>query len=386
MKTDSVFQRLGAAYRSFMAQPLAVAEKPKRGKGLAKRGFPGAEMNRLNADLKISSLSVDGDIFQSLRILRDRSRALCMGEPYSRAFKGLAIRNVVGPYGFTHRPNILQPDGTKDKSANAKVKTAWRRWTKIKNCSVTKRQSWVDIQRLCVGALVQDGEAFLRIIKGFKNDFGFAVQILEADHFDEKLMIASGHPLLQNLNNRVVMGVEINEWREPVAYWFKKRHPGDIFQVYSQTDYESVPASEIIHIYLDDRPEQTRGIPWLFVAINRLNQMGAYEEGELIAARVNAYRQGFLVPNNTEATFDPDAEENQEMIAEMGQGQIDILPEGLDWKESNPNHPNPNLPNFVKAMLRAVAAGLGTNYNTFSGDLTFRPFARELWIVKTCGR
>ncbi len=370
MKTDSVFQRFGKAYRSFMGQPLEAEKHSKKNRVNGQRGYAAAEHNRLNADMKQSWLSADNENFLGLRVMRGRSRQLCMSEPYSRAFKGLAVRNVVGPYGFSFRPNVVQPDGkTPDLAANTKIKTAWRKWSKARYCSVTKRQSWNDICRLAMGALVQDGEAFIRLIKGFKNDFGFAVQILEADHFDELLMISGGHPQLQSPNNRVVMGVEINEWREPVAYWFRKRHPGDIFQANSQWYYEQVPASEILHIYMDDRPEQTRGVPWLFIAINRLNQMGAYEEGELIAARVNAYRQGFLIPKNPDATFDPDDEENGEMLSELGQGQIDILPEGLEFQESNPNHPNPNLPAFVKAMLRAISAGLGTNYTSLTGDL-----------------
>jgi len=45
------------------------------------------------------------------------------------------------------------------------------------------------------------------------------------------------------------------------------------------------------------------------------------------------------------------------------------LPAGVDVKEFNPNRPNQNFSEFVKAKLRAVARGLGLSYATLTGDL-----------------
>ena len=39
---------------------------------------------------------------------------------------------------------------------------------------------------MVMGTLAEDGEVLVRKVKGFDNEFGFALQLLEADHLDEQ--------------------------------------------------------------------------------------------------------------------------------------------------------------------------------------------------------
>jgi lambda family phage portal protein len=347
----------------------ATPKRRKRG-AVAMRRFSGAEVNRLNQDFKSSNYSPDSEIRFSLRTMRGRSRNLCQNEPYARGFVNTAIRNIIGPDGVRFKSNVRDDIGTPDKQANGKINLGFDRWGKMRNASVTKRQSWIDLQRIICGSTVRDGEIFIRILRGFDNEFGFALQILEPDHIDETLTYAVGYNLPNG--NKIVMGVEINEWREPVAYWIRKDHPGD-YMVSSSLNYgryTRVAAEDMIHVYVQERPEQTRGIPWMYVALNRLNNLGAYEDAEVIAARINASKMGFFKSKNPDAQFDYDDDDQVNgLITESAPGHFDLLPDGLDFQPYDPTHPNVNLPAFTKAMLRGICSGLGCAYNVLAQDL-----------------
>jgi hypothetical protein len=60
------------------------------------------------------------------------------------------------------------------------------------------------------------------------------------------------------------MGVEVDTFYRPVAYWIRERHVGEFrFGIEPGNRYERVLASEIIHLRIAERWPQTRGIPWL---------------------------------------------------------------------------------------------------------------------------
>ena len=62
------------------------------------------------------------------------------------------------------------------------------------------RLSWVDIQRLVIESVARDGEVLVVKVRNFDNPFGFAVQIIEADHLDEdfNLTLANGNRIIMS--------------------------------------------------------------------------------------------------------------------------------------------------------------------------------------------
>lgn len=106
--------------------------------------------------------------------------------------------------------------------------------------------------------------------------------------------------ILRTNNGRTVrMGVEVDQWMRPLAYWLREHHPGDYqFSTGDRVrDLHRVPAHEIEHLYLIERWPQTRGTPWMHNILKRLRQMGAYTESELVAARVSSDIVGFIQQN-----------------------------------------------------------------------------------------
>jgi len=323
-------------------------------------GYSGAKIGRLTADMVVNPLSADTDIRWSLKILRARCRDLAINSDYVRKFLWMVASNVVGPKGIIFQSKIKNKIGELDKESNKVIEEAFKEWGKKKNCTVTGLQSWSSFQRQVIQTVARDGEIFIRKIIGFPNDFGFALQALESDYVDE------------NYNDReknIRMGIEYDGWRKPIAYHFLQSNIVD-YQVktYSRT-YTRVPASEVIHLYIQDRPEQGRGVPWIHTALTRLGNLDGYEESELVASRTGAGKMGFYESETGEEYTGDAKDEKENPIQEVEPGTFETLPAGMKFKAYDPQHPTTAYPNFVKSCLRGISAGLLVSYNGLANDL-----------------
>jgi len=152
-----------------------------------------------------------------------------------------------------------------------------------------------------------------------------------------------------------------------------------------------VPADQMIHMFRVERPGQLRGVPWMHTAIRRLNQLGGYEEAELVAARTAASKMGFYTsPEGDPALIATSGNADEGFFDEAEPGAFSVLPQGYDFKAFDPQHPVSAFADFVRATLRGAAAGLGVSYHGLSNDLENVNFSsirsgvleeREQWKV-----
>jgi lambda family phage portal protein len=140
----------------------------------------------------------------------------------------------------------------------------------------------------------------------------------------------------------------------------------------ASNEYQRVPADEIIHIGLFDRPGQTRCVPWFHAAMVKLRHMGGYEEAEIVAARASAAVMGFVTSPEVdmpgEDTDEADDVVDGERVMDMSPGLIKQLAPGEEFTGFSPTRPNPALDPFMRYMLRSVAAGIGLSYESLSRD------------------
>ncbi|MFY9589546.1 phage portal protein [Rickettsia endosymbiont of Halotydeus destructor] len=66
----------------------------------SKRGYSAASINRLTSDWISSGLSADAEIYKSLKLMRNRSRELCINNDYARRFLKRTSTNVIGNSGI----------------------------------------------------------------------------------------------------------------------------------------------------------------------------------------------------------------------------------------------------------------------------------------------
>lgn len=353
----------------------------------AKRGYNAAEYNRLTAGWNSVNTSANVDLYRNLDTLRARSRDLCHNNDYAKRFLSMVAANVVGGNGIILQSRIYDAPGKPDTWANDAVEGAWQRWAKRGVCDVTGRLSWRDLQLLVIKTVARDGECLVRKVRGKTagNAFGYALQVLDIDRLDTKLVrIAEGS------TNEIRMGVEVDSFGRAVAYWLRPYHPGDLWlaqgQVYSM--HQRVPAEDIHHVYTADRPEQLRGVPWMHAAMVQLQNLGGYEEAAVIAARVGASKMGFFTSPDGVPVKDGEDEAGVP-FTEAEPGSFGTLPQGYDFTPFNPDYPHAMYGEFVRACLRGVASGMGVSYHSLANDLTQVNFSsiragtleeRDQWI------
>lgn len=322
--------------------------------------YAAARVDDLVADWLVRCLSADESIKGDLRKMRDRARGLVRDNEYAARYLGLLEENVVGHYGIELQAANKLGSGRLNRPVNQKIEAAWRDWSDPETASYDEKLSWPDIQRLVIRSLGQDGEALIRMIPGAPNRFGFALQPLDPDLLDHELNREAS-----SRGNAIRMGVEVDDRGRAVAYWLLTAHPSETRS--GTKPYERVPADQMIHLYVMQRPGQTRGVPWLAPVMFGLHMLHGYQEAELVAARLAA-AQGVLYEQDPDIVQDP--EDNREaLVEEVVPGQDRVLPPGFKPHFRNPTHPNTSFKEFHAAVMQGIAAGGNVAYTSLSGNL-----------------
>jgi len=322
--------------------------------------YSGAAGTRLTLDWIATILSADQEIRGNLRLLRARGRELSRNNPVAKNFLNLLAANVVGHKGIGYRPQVRNNDGKLSKQINDAITVAWDDWCKKGNCTVDGKLSWRALQDLVTRNVATDGEVFIRKVGGFRgNKYRFALQLIDADQVDHLYNVPPSKD-----GNEIRLGVEVDKWGRPVAYYIYPGHPSDIGGSLLR---ERIPAEDIIHLYDVERVSQTRGVTWFHAVMMQLRMLEGYIEAELVAARTGAAKMGWLEHVDAETYEDPNPD--RKYTFDASPGTIETLPPGMKFVSWNPDHPSSAFPNFVVTVLRQIATGLGVSYNALASDL-----------------
>lgn len=333
--------------------------------------FTGARINRLNADQPTMRMSIDYDIRTSLPVLVARSRHLWQNNSYAKKFHKMLKTHVVGPDGIIFN-NKAKKSGSEElySDLNRAFEGTLAEWGKPGNCDVTGRLSWLDIQNLYIQTMSMDGEVLIREITGFDSPWGYALQFIDTSCLD-----FNKNEILPN-GNIVKMGVEMNKWKRPVAYWFLQRNPGEYLNPPTSDTWLRVPAEEIIHHFEPEFVNQTRGFPWVHAVMVDLAMLGGAREAEVVAFRAAAAKMGLItepegesLEGNTEEDDETAGSGDYEIVFDAQAGSFMKLPKGYEAQFFDPKHPKGTVPEFSKSILKGTASGLGISYPSLASDL-----------------
>ena len=332
-----------------------------------RRMYQGAQFSRLTADWVTSNTSADSEVYGSAQKLRDRARQLCRDNDYARQALRAIEGNVIGQ-GIPFQSQVrMQRGGKLDTGINDAIETAWRQWSQARYCHTGGKLGFADIERLIIRACAESGEVFIRMVR---QTFGggtipLALEVLEADQLDDGLNGRSQQ------GNEIRMGVELDGWGRPIAYHFLAYHPGDYQfsnQQISTQRHKRIPAEEIIHLYRSERPGQTRGVTWFASAIQRLHHLAGYEQAEVVRARASSALMGFIT--SPEGELIGDDVMDGERVSNFEPGVFKYLNPGESVTVPSLDSPDGQFEPFLRAMLRAMAAGIGCSYETISRDFS----------------
>lgn len=345
------------------------------GGGYNRRAWDPAVSGELWGDFAGDSSSADETIRLRLKASRERSRRLARTNPYASRFFSLYLANVIGEEGLVLKPRVRKTDGSIDELATRRISEEWAAWGERGNCTVDGQLSWREVEDLLAVSWQRDGEALLRIVRGWRrNRWGIAVEPIEADRLDMDLCGFNGE-------NEIRMGVELEKGtRRVVAYWILNQHPGEYSVAAAMASgtrrHTRVPADDIVHLFTRERIGQTRGVPRLEPGMARLHMLGGYEEAEVVAARAGSSKFAVL-KTETGSEYEGDDVDGETgsggndavAFSDFGQGTIEQLPRGWDLNLINPTHPTTQFGTAVKSFLRGIAAATPANYNSLANDL-----------------
>jgi lambda family phage portal protein len=321
------------------------------------------------------SKSPSEDIPENLEIMRERSRDLYAGgAPMGRGAIERVVLNSVGP-GLKLNCRVAgEYLGMNDEQAaewERHVEQEFDLWAESKDCDITRRMSFYELQNLCFRSVLVNGDALaLMPVKPFPGaPYDLRVALIEGD----RLCVPSPKPQGKIVDG----GVELDENGTPVAYWIANRHPLAEQSGQPRLTYQAIPAfgkktgrRNILHILPVERIGQHRGVPFLAPVIDTLKQLGRYADAELMAAVIGGMYSIFFehdakeVEEGEEEFATEDGEginwppERQELKALMIGGVMD-LPRGVKATSVSPARPNQVFDAFVMSLTRQIGAALG---------------------------
>lgn len=331
-------------------------EKSKKSAIYKKRNFSAAIVNNLTASWSTSAQDIDSLIKNNLKQLRSRSREQANNNDYLIRFLSLVKQNVIGQ-GVSFQSRVVNPDGKQDKSANDAIEKAWKDFSKRSNCDIQERLSLIEMTKLYISTVAEDGEVIVRLYVGKEaGKYGLSLRLYDPDtiDFDYNEDFKNG--------DYVRFGIHFFESGKRKGYWFKSSTPFSVNRVF-------VPASEIIHEYICLKVGQKRGLPWSSTALLRLNMLGGYEEAALINARQGASKMGFYTTSDGDQLIGEEDDDGS-LVMNAEPGTFEQLPAGVDFKTYDPAYPSGEFDGFVRSSLRGIASGLNVSYHNLANDLS----------------
>jgi len=365
-------------------------EQPAPKQVVHRFSYDAARITRWTADFITELGTINREIKNDLVAVRNRARSLWKNSSIVRAFRKRLISDVVGRDGFKLQMRVKNDAGENDQDANNKLEKAWEEWSKKEFCTMGKTLTLTQVCYLLIEGYKRDGEFICRFIEDTNvNKFGFSLELIEPDLLDEHYNIE-----LPN-GNVIIMGIELNNWKQPINYHFKKSSIADELRgnySFSQPTgiHLPVPAEEILHLFDPEHSNQVRGISHLAPVMIDLHNLKGYDEAAIIAARVGASKTIIIeTEKNVETTGDAeDAEGNQ--LQYLSHGEIEYLNPGEKVASWTPDYPHDQYSEFIKACYRRIAVALGVNYNSLMSDLEGVNFSsmrsgllmeRDQWFV-----
>lgn len=334
-----------------------------------KRAYEAAGKGRRVKNWKTSGASANGETELSIKSLRDRSRDLVRNNPYAKKAVNVLTTNVIG--------SGLQPTPTGSKTQLNKVKDIWRTWSQSIEGEAGRQMNFLGVQRLAFRSMVESGECLVRRVWRKTNTPGmapFCLQVLEADFIDHS------KTMLLPTGGRIVQGVEFDGQGLRVAYWLFESHPGEPSGMLSFGS-KRVPAEDLIHLYVVDRPGQVRGVPFGVASFVRMRDLDSYSDATLVRQQIAACWVGFIQDGVAMENFTGGTTAPEYNIDRVEPGMIETLPAGKTITFGTPP-PAEGYDSYTRTVLREIACAYGITYEALTGDLSNVNFssARMGWL------
>ena len=338
--------------------PRRAYEREVWRKGLEDlRGYDAAGNGRINSGWQVTNESAEATDKYSRDIVRARARDLERNSDIAQSVLHAYKRNVVGK-GYTLRAT------TGNDSLDKQIEKAWKRWCKARNCDVTGEQSFNEILRMMVERKKVDGGMIVLYRHTRGGVVPFKLQCLEVDELDQTQ--ATPH----RKGNRVVGGIEYNQYRRPVGYWIRQY---DI-EGWQLAEPAFIEAKDVFFYKSKHRPSQLREMSDMSPTITRVRDTNEFITAvaikERIAALVGLVIKKTLPSGGTgRSSWGGKGGQVDYSGKKMTPGMIMELGAGDDVEVVDPKGAATDATAFLKTQQGLIGAGQGLSYEAVSRDM-----------------
>lgn len=332
------------------------------------RSFFSGDSGRYFSGWTSQSNSIDYYLKSELTELRARSREIVRRNPLGRRLVDLMKSNILGPHGISvqaHTVRFTQGREELDTRANDAIEAALKDWGR-NHADKKGKKSFLALQNTAISNAVQDGEFI------FREHFGVGKYGYQLESIDPELLDTQKNELTLG-GGEIRLGVEYNKAGEIVRYWFKERnYNGD----YHSGKTYSIDARYIIHGFISDWPDQSRGVPWTHAGLERAKHLDKFRESLIVRARAsaNVFIGLTSTDSDTYSGSEDDPSDDSRTYDPIEPGEIKDF-RNREIHSIDPNYPDQAVDIFIKSQVRDIAMAWNVTYQSLSGDLSDTSFS-----------
>lgn len=297
-------------------------------------------------------------------IIRARARDLERNSDMAESIINSFERNIIGT-GMTLQAKTKKSDNSENEELNNQIEELWEEWCRAPNIDITGQQCFKEMQRMAVRRLQVDGGIIFVKVYTKGGLLPFKLQIREVDDLDN-LKNTYGSDKKQ----RIVGGVELDEYNKPTAYYLKKYTPDGIYLGES----ERIPAQRVIFLWDKKRPTQVREISPMARTVQRVKDVDEFTEAISVKERILACLSVFIkknAPGNSLGRNGPKIDRKSGYPTRtLAPGMIQELEPGEDAFVVNPSGQASNAKEFITTQQRLAGSGQGISYEAASRDMS----------------
>lgn len=322
------------------------------------------------------SLSPDSAANSSVRkTLRDRARYEAKNNSFCRGIVSTLANDTIGT---GPRLRMLTAD-------QKEIEQAWRDW-----CRDTRFAAKLRTMRV---AKAVDGEAIARFVNNMRLPLvKLDLRLYEADQ------LADPNFSIWRMDTpagvELVDGIEVDRHGNPVRYHFLQSHPGAGYTGISSITNEGVwvRSSSVIHLFVEDRPGQHRGVPEITPALPLFALLRRYSLSTVAAAETAADLAAVLKTDSPGYTVDDIQGVEPGVSFPIRRRTIMSLPFGWSIQQLKAEQPATTYKEFRDAVIteiarclnmpKNIAAGDSSDYNYASGRLDHQTYFRAIDVER----
>lgn len=348
--------------------------------------------------------SADADLLPAKPLADARARDTARNDAYVQGGATLRKDNIVGSYYMLNAKPVTtvlfgKEDDKWEDDWQEEVEEKFGLWAEsIDNWPDAARiNTLTGLVRMAVDTHTVHGEALASVewLRDQPRMFSTAIQMIDIDRLSTPPEFTSD-PLVRG-------GVRRNQFGAPQTYYVRMAHPSD-WTTPDSYKWKAVDIRkpwgriQMIHLYEQLRPDQTRGISSMVAALSEMKMTKNFRQMVLQNAVLNATyaatiesempSEAIFAALGAEGTSDPDVVQAA-IMGYMGghystlntfmEGaknlkidgvKIPHLPPGSKFKLQGAGAGGPLGSEFEQSLLRHIAASLGVSYEQLSRDYT----------------